>query len=97
MSSITLAELRYGAGMRRSRKLHGLIDAFAEAMAVVPFDRVAADRFGIVAASLARKGAPIGGFDTLIAAHALALRLTLVTNNSKHFDRVAGLRTETWV
>lgn len=97
MSSITLAELRYGAGMRRSRKLHGLIDAFAEAMAVVPFDRVAADRFGVVAASLARKGAPIGGFDTLIAAHALALRLTLVTNNSKHFDRVAGLRTETWV
>lgn len=97
MSSITLAELRYGADMRRSRKLHGLIDAFAEAMAVVPFDRVAADRFGVVAASLARKGAPIGGFDTLIAAHALALRLTLVTNNSKHFDRVAGLRTETWV
>lgn len=97
LSSITLAELRYGADMRRSRKLHGLIDAFAEAMAIVLFDGDAADRFGAVAASLARKGAPIGGFDTLIAAHALALRLTLVTNNSRHFDRVAGLKTENWV
>ncbi len=97
VSSITLAELRYGADMRRSRKLHGLIDTFAEAMAVVPFDGIAADRFGTVAASLARKGAPIGGFDTLIAAHALALQLTLVTNNSKHFDRVAGLKTANWV
>lgn len=97
ISSITLAELRYGADMRRSRKLHGLIDAFAEAVAVVPFDGVAADRFGTVAASLTRKGAPIGGFDTLIAAHALALRLTLITNNSRHFDRVAGLKTANWV
>lgn len=97
MSSITLAELRYGADMRRSRKLHGLIDIFAESMAVVPFDSAAADRFGTVATSLARKGAPIGGFDTLIAAHALALRLTLVTNNSKHFDRVTGLKIENWI
>ena len=97
MSSITLAELRYGADMRRSRKLHGLIDTFAEALSVAPFDDAAASRFGTVAASLARKGAPIGGFDTLIAAHALALRLTLVTNNLKHFERVAGLRTENWV
>jgi len=97
ISSITLAELRYGADMRRSRKLHGLIDIFAESMAVVPFDSVAADRFGTVATSLARKGAPIGGFDTLIVAHALALRLTLVTNNSKHFDRVTGLKIENWI
>lgn len=97
ISSITLAELRYGADMRRSRKLHRLIDAFSEAITVMPFDAVAADRFGTVAASLARKGAPIGGFDTLIAAHALALRLTLITNNSRHFDRVAGLKTANWV
>ena len=97
MSSITLAELRYGAEMRRSRKLHALIDAFVEAITVLPFDRTAADRFGPVAASLAGQGTPIGEFDTLIAAHALAVRLTLVTNNTKHFERVAGLRTENWI
>ena len=97
MSSITLAELRYGADMKRSRKLHGLIDTFVEAIRVLPFDRTAADRFGPVATGLAGQGTPIGEFDTLIAAHALAVRLTLVTNNTKHFARVAGLRTENWI
>src|SRR6185295_13537777 len=51
VSSITIAELRYGAEMKRSRKLHQLIDTFAESIEVVPFDRAAADRFGIAAAS----------------------------------------------
>ena len=96
ISSVTLAELRYGADMRRSRKLHGLIDTFVEPVAVLPFDQTAADRFGGVAVALARQGVPIGEFDTLIAAHALAMRLTLVTNNTKHFNRVAGLTTENW-
>ena len=97
ISSITLAELRFGAEARRSRKLHGLISTFVEAVAVVPLDQRAADRFAAVAASLARRGEPIGTFDTLIAAHALSLGLTLVTNNSKHFERVAGLKTENWI
>lgn len=97
ISSITLAELRFGAEARRSRKLHGLISTFVDAVAVVPLDQRAADRFAAVAASLARRGEPIGTFDTLIAAHALSLGLTLVTNNSKHFERVAGLKTENWI
>ena len=97
ISSVTLAELRYGAGMRRSRKLHGLIDTFVEAIVVRPFDQTAADRFGTVATSLARQGVPIGEFDTVIAAHALATRFTLVTNNTKHFSRVVGLTTENWI
>lgn len=97
ISSITLAELRYGASMKKTRTLHRLIDAFVGAITVVPFDRAAADRFGPVAASLAGQGTPIGEFDTLIAAHALAVHLTLVTNNTKHFGRVAGLRTVNWI
>jgi tRNA(fMet)-specific endonuclease VapC len=96
LSSITLAELRYGADRKGSRKLHNLIDTFIASVTVLPFDRAAADRFGLVAMALARRGAPIGEFDTLIAAHALAARLTLVTNNIKHFTRVAGLRVENW-
>ena len=97
ISSIALGELRFGAEARRSRKLHRLIGAFAEAVAVVPFDRPAADRFGAVAASLTRRGEPIGTFDTLMAAHALSLGLTFVTNNARHFGRVVGLKTENWV
>lgn len=96
ISSITLAELRFGAERRRSRKLHSLIDAFVESVAVLPLDAVAADRFALVAATLTRQGLPIGTFDTLIAAHALALDLILVTNNVQHFERVAGLKTESW-
>src|SRR3989338_2032314 len=93
ISSITLAELRYGAEARRSRKLHRLISTFVEPIWVVPFDRSAAVRFAGVAAALARRGEPIGTFDTLIAAHALSLRLTFVTNNTRHFRRGSQLRT----
>ena len=96
ISAITLAELRYGADARRSRSLHRLISTFVEAIEVVAFDQAAAGRFGVVAAVLARRGEPIGTFDTLIAAHALSLRLTFVTNNLRHFTRVPGLATENW-
>jgi len=96
MSSITLAELRFGAEARRSRKLHRLISTFVESVEVVSFDHRAADRFATVATSLARRGAPIGTFDTLMAAHALSLGLTFVTNNTQHFARVVGLQTENW-
>ena len=96
ISSITLAELRFGADAKASRALHRLIDVFVRPIDVLPFDQAAADRFGVVAAQLARKGEPIGTFDTLIAAHALACGVTLVSNNTKHFQRVAGLKLANW-
>ena len=97
ISAITLAELRYGAARRNSRKLHDLIDAFTANIAVVPFDETCAAHFGALASDLAERGSPIGEYDVLIAAHAVALELTLVTNNVKHFARVAGLQVENWV
>jgi tRNA(fMet)-specific endonuclease VapC len=60
------------------------------------FDEVAAARFGAVASALAASGVPIGQMDTLIAAHALALNATLVTNNEKQFARVPELEIENW-
>ena len=96
VSSVTLAELRFGADAKGSRRLHGVIDTFVETVAVLPFDQAAADRFGPVATALASRGEPIGTFDTLIAAHALACGLVLVTNNAKHFRRVAGLKLANW-
>ena len=97
ISAITLAELRFGADAKGSRRLHGLIDTFTATVEVLPVDRATADRFGRVATALSKRGAPIGIFDTLIAAHALSLGVTLVTNNAKHFQRVAGLKTANWV
>jgi tRNA(fMet)-specific endonuclease VapC len=97
ISSITLAALRFGAEIRRSRRLHGLISTFVESVEAVAFDQRAADQFATVVTALARRGAPIGTFDTLMAAHALSLGLTFVTNNTQHFARVVGLKTENWV
>jgi tRNA(fMet)-specific endonuclease VapC len=96
ISAITLAELRYGAALRRSKRLHGLIQAFTSDVLVAAFDAPAADRYGDLASALAQKGTPIGAYDTLIAAHALAMGLTLVTNNTRHFERVSGLKTQNW-
>lgn len=96
ISAITLAELHYGATRRNSAKLHALIDAFSGNLAVMPFDETCALEYGRIASELAERGSPIGELDTLIAAHAANLELTLVTNNVKHFTRVAGLKVENW-
>ncbi len=98
MSAITFAELVNGAkkskyveaNMERLNDLGELID-------VRPFDRQAALFYGSVRSSLEKRGEVIGGNDLLIAAHALSLNWTLVTNNEKEFRRVEGLRFENWV
>lgn len=97
ISAITMAELRFGATRRKSARLHALIDAFADNVAVMQFDEEGAVAFGRVASELADRGAPIGEFDALIAAHAISLDVTLVTNNVKHFNRIAGLTVENWL
>jgi tRNA(fMet)-specific endonuclease VapC len=66
-------------------------------MDVVPFDEAAAERFAVVATDLRQSGTPIGVFDTLVAAQALALGLVVVTNNTRHFGRVRGLKVENWL
>lgn len=96
ISAISLAELRYGADRRASKRLHRLIDTILTSLTVVPFDAAAATRYGQVAASLSTMGVPIGFADTQIAAHALTMNMTLVTNNTKHFKRVRGLHIEDW-
>lgn len=96
ISSITLAELRFGAERRGSRKLHRLIDRFVASVEVLPFDENAALQFGVVGAALARGGTPIGQLDTLIAAHAVSQGSVIVTKNSRHFSKVRGLRSENW-
>lgn len=96
ISAVTLAELRYGADHRQSKKLHGLIDTFVASVLVMPFDEAAASTFGKTAAELARAGTPISELDTMIAAHAISLDLTLVTNNTKHLGRVPLLRLDNW-
>ena len=97
LSAISLSELWFGAEQRHSKRLHRLIETFVTAVDVVPFDAVAAAQFGRLSADLEGTGTPIGVLDTLIAAHAMSLHLTLVSNNTKHFTRVKGLKTVNWL
>ena len=96
ISAITLAELRFGAERKRSQKLRRAIRSFVKDIAVVEFDALAAERFAEVAADLEQGGTPIGAFDTLVASQALSRGLVVVTNNTRHFGQVAGLKVENW-
>ena len=98
ISSITWGELVYGAE-RSSQPARNLadIEGLAARLAVLDFDVAAATHFGQVRAELYRVGKPIGPYDMMIAAHARASGLVLVTNNVKAFERVPGLRVENWV
>ncbi|HEY0372856.1 MAG TPA: PIN domain-containing protein [Thermoanaerobaculia bacterium] len=96
VSAVTVSELRYGAARRKSKRLAGLIDAFTRGLAVVAFDEFCAHHYGDIAADLEKRRAPIGQLDVMIAAHAMALDIALVTNNTKHFRRVRGLKIENW-
>lgn len=96
ISALTVAELRFGAARLNSARLNRLIDGFTGDLAILPFDETCAGAYAKIATHLASHGSPIGVMDTLIAAHALTLDVTLVTNNVKHFSRVRGLRVENW-
>lgn len=97
LSSISLAELLYGAAKsRQPAQALAAISSLGQALDIAPFDAAAAQAYGPLRAELERQGRPIGALDTLIAAHALALDATLVTHNVGEFGRVPGLRIEDW-
>jgi tRNA(fMet)-specific endonuclease VapC len=97
ISSVTLAELRYGADKSAfPAKNHAALNSFLMPISVADFDSPAADQYGKVRAYLERQGTPIGPLDTMIAAHAQSLNVTLVTANTSEFSRVPGLVCEDW-
>lgn len=96
-SIIVASELRYGAVKRGSPRLTAQLDAVLEALEVVPFEAPADVAYGVLRARLERAGRLIGGNDLLIAAHAIALRHTIVTDNEREFARVDGLPCENWL
>jgi tRNA(fMet)-specific endonuclease VapC len=67
------------------------------AIEVLPLEAPVDAVYGVIRASLERTGQPIGGNDLLIAAHALALGLTVVTDNEREFSRIDNLRVENWL
>lgn len=96
VSSITASELFYGVARSGSARNADVLRRFLRGLEVAEFDAAAAEVAGQVRAWLASQGTPIGPYDSLIAAHAQALGVTLVTNNTREFERVPGLRLENW-
>lgn len=98
ISIITYAELLYGVERSSSQQInHEIVMDFARRLLVQTWDEAAAEAYAKLRADLEKVGQPIGGMDMQIAAHALSLQAILVTNNTRHFERVSGLVLENWV
>jgi len=97
LSSIVVAELRYGADRsRRKTQNHDRLDLLTAEIQCVDFDLAAARVYGRIRSDLEAGGLPIGPYDMMIAAHTLSLGLVLITDNEREFRRVAGLKIENW-
>jgi tRNA(fMet)-specific endonuclease VapC len=96
-SVIVAAELRYGAAKKRSPRLTRQLEEILGALTIISFEPPADGTYGRVRAALDAAGTPIGGNDLLIASHALALNLTLVTDNEREFAHVQELKIENWL
>lgn len=96
-SIIVAAELRYGAAKKGSPRLAAQIAAILGALEILPFEAPADSVYGRLRAHLEAGGRPIGGNDLLIAAQAIALRHTVVTDNEREFARMEDLRHENWL
>jgi len=97
ISSITGAELHFGVAKSGSARNAAALEKFLAPLEVMPFEEQAMRRYGLLRSHLESSGKPIGALDLLIAAHALALGTTLVTNNLREYGRIAGLKVENWV
>lgn len=97
ISAVTLGELVFGAehSQQVERNLAD-IEAMVARLEVLPFDRKAAYHFGQIRAALYSMGQPIGPYDMMIAGHARASGLILITNNLNEFERIPGLLLENW-
>lgn len=98
ISVITYAELLFWVERSTSRKLNrSIIDDFTAPLTIIPWTGQAAASFAKIRNQLENAGMPLAIMDTLIAAHAFSLNATLVTNNTRHFDRIEGLQVENWI
>lgn len=96
LSSIVVAELRYGAEKLGSARFSAVLEEWLSAFTIRPWPEAASRIYAGLRANLERKGTPIGNMDLLIAAHALAENAILVSNNTREFERVPGLQLENW-
>ena len=96
LSSIVASELLYGAYKKESQKLIDIVKTFIDFFEILPFDLNAAEEYGKLRDKLGKKELIIGAYDLQIAAHAKSINAVLVTNNTREFERIEGLKIEDW-
>jgi len=97
ISVVTYTELIFGAWKSNQReRILSVVRELATLVPVLDLTPAAAEYYAQVRTTLERAGTPIGAFDLLIAAHALSLNLTVVTNNVREFERIGNLKIENW-
>ena len=96
-SIIVAAELRYGAAKKGSPRLAAQLEVVLGALEVLPLEPPVDAAYGSLRTRLEQRGTPIGANDLLIAAHALALGYTIITDNKKEFTRVEDLPLQNWL
>ncbi len=98
ISSITLSELLYGVSKSSKPEQNQIaLMQFVAPLEILPYNDEAAQYYGDLRAHLEKHGTPIGSLDMLIAAHALSIACTLITNNEKEFIRIPNLKIDNWV
>lgn len=96
-SIIVACELRFGAVKSGSKRLTQQLESILQVLPVLPLEAPVEHHYANIRAFLEQAGTPIGPNDLVIAAHALALDLTLITANTKGFERVPGLKLDNWL
>jgi tRNA(fMet)-specific endonuclease VapC len=97
ISSVTLAELRFGVEKsQQAENNRQALDEFILPLEIADFDEKAAESYGKVRASLEKEGKPVGSMDMMIGAHALSRSATLVTNNTREFKQIKHLKIVDW-
>ena len=98
ISSITLSELFYGVSKSSKPEQNRIaLMQFIAPLEILPYGDEASQYYGELRAYLEKQSTPVGSLDMLIAAHALSISCTLVTNNEKEFTRIPDLKIENWV
>ncbi|MCI1837918.1 MAG: type II toxin-antitoxin system VapC family toxin [Achromobacter ruhlandii] len=96
-SAVVAAELRYGCAKKGAAKLQAKVESLLGALPILPLDVLVDIKYGSLRAELEAAGEPIGANDLWIGAHACTLGLTLVTGNTREFERIPGLAVENWL
>ncbi len=96
LSVVTEMELRYGLARNPALRIAPLVESFLSGIAILPLESSVAKKYASVRHTLVSKGAAVGPLDLMIAAHALAMGIVLITNNTREFNRIPDLRCEDW-